>query len=208
MNTKLIVLGTYGQRFVDLVVQVLFGSALVLDTAVHVKNLERENVKTIHLVLNPFARLAKNILKALLNASGSDGAALVESYAYAIFDTDRGLRTAIERFVADADLLFVIASTGGGTGNGAFQHLVRIIRLLRPPCRTIYIHAVNPVVNPEKQLSRLRDLSFIGTDGWREGHVFAKDDATVESILCGSRETFDAVEEVFVNVVAQKGGVN
>lgn len=208
MKRRLIVLGTYGQRFVHLLVQILKGSALLLDTAEHVKNLEGENVKTIHLVLNPFARLASIVLKGLLNASGSDGAALVETYPYAIFDADRGLRTAIERFVADADLLFVVASTGGGTGNGGYGHLVRIIRSLRPPCRTVYIHPVNPVVNPEKELSRLRDLTFIGTDGWRESHVLAKEDATIESILRSSPETFDAVEEVVVNVLAQKGGTN
>jgi len=141
-----------------------------------------------------------------LSAAGTDGAALIEAYSHAIFETNRGLRVTIERFVADADILYVVISSGGGTGNGIFSHLLKLLRSLRPPCRVIYIHPMNVAVNPEKQLSRIRDFVFLGTNGPKESHILASNDATIESILKCSPETFDGVEKVAVNIMS-KGDV-
>lgn len=202
MKRKLLIVGTYGQRFIKSFV----GKVLALDTAADVRNIEAENVKAVHLVLDWFLELPKWILKSLLGASGTDGAALIEAYSFAIFETNRGLRVTVEKFVADAEILYVLISSGGGTGNGIYPHLVKLLRSLRPPCRIVYIHPMNVVVNPEKQLSRIRDFVFLGTSGPNESHVLASNDATIESVLRCSPETFDGVEKIAVNIMS-KGGV-
>lgn len=195
----LIIIGTYGQAFIDS----FDGKILAIDTAETVSHLLSSNVQPIHLIPNETEINNSEIPKKLINYGSPDGSALIETYSYWILETNNWLKEIIERFVCDASEVFVISSSGGGTGNGTYEKTIKILRELKISGRLIFIHPIHSAINPKKQLSRIKSLRKTGTSK-NETHILVKDQNTICEVLSLRGKEIDAVNEIVVNLSSKK----
>lgn len=194
MDRCLITVGSFALQFT----QFFIGRVLKFDTAESIRHEDSKTERTIHLTPSTNPKLRKDIPTKLLSNSGRDGAAWQESYSYKIVTEGEWFRRLVEQFIVSASEIFIFASSGGGTGNGVIDYLIDTIRFLQPSARIIYIHAINPAVNPIKQMQRIRLIREKGTAN--ELHVIAQSDECIRQALSLQRDMLDAIHEITVNV--------
>ncbi|MCL4538244.1 MAG: hypothetical protein M1378_01355 [Bacteroidetes bacterium] len=175
------------------------GEILAIDSSIAVKELAAPHVTTFHLSPSPLKAGPSDIPMRFVDPSQS-GSALVSANGYFAAHENSGLESEIQRKVVKGDNIFLRASEKGGTGNGLFRVVDRILSQTEPEGTVRYIHNFIPEINPEKEFQRLQDLhsgTLIGE------HVLTRYEETVYSIYDLWPEIWDSIDEVKLNIKAK-----
>ena len=170
--------GTFGRRFT----KDYDGKALLFDTESAVMHDDGPERHAIHLQPDLGRTAPADVPTLHVGGAGRDGAALDSSFALRALLSDaetheRLLHAAVQR----ADLVHMLFSRGGGTGNGVCEPVISWVATRNCPARLILITALDPTVNPVKQARFLRD--HIRGLPSNVTSVVAREASTVQEIL-------------------------
>ena len=197
MNARIRTLaaGSHTRRWLD----DMPGEVLYIDSAQAAEQGRSSKVDVQRLDLRTPSR-HPHIPDRLREHGSPDGASMVETVALDAWYASPELAIYIRSFVKDLDLLIVVFSLGGGTANGLFAEVVRLLRVYAG-CRAVYIHALGNRVNEAKAYSRLYDLFELGRSN-NEHHFLAFEDAEVRTLLSLSPDDYARLGAMTANLNA------
>lgn len=139
--------------------QLVDGHTVVLDTEAGVLSYYSPDCQAIHLQADLNQPPPPEVPNRHVSGAGRHGAALDSSYPRrAIARETESLLHGLARRAPNAKCIYFSASSGGGTGTGARDIVLKRVSGMHRLGHLIEIHEINPTINHVKQAQRLRDL--------------------------------------------------